>query len=116
MRSTKDRAQRMSEIKITIVHDLNVPMSMEEFVLIVLANLRGKSAFVHQMLKEFNDYRVRDLHKKPGKYTSFRAIISTMKKNGYIESTTLNRSEFDPSAYRITDGGSRRLQFIQDRK
>ncbi len=116
MRSRKVRTPQMREMTITISHDINVPMSMEEFVLIFLASLRGKSAYVHQMLKEFNDYRVRDLHKKPGKYTSFRAIISSMKKNGFIESTSFNRSEFDPSAYKITDLGMQRLKFIQDRK
>jgi hypothetical protein len=99
------------EITITIRYNPNEkPISMEEHI---LDKLKNRELFVYELFQTFNAYR-KDIGKKPGKYTSFRAIISTLKKKKYIESITPNRSDFDPSAYRITDTGLGRLQAIWD--
>ena len=127
MRLKKVIASRPREMTIVIAHDLRKPMSMEAFILSYLASIGGGSAYVHEMFKSFNDYRVNELHKKPGKYASFRAIISEMHADTmhrdpsvgkrhypYIQSTTKDRGEFEPSAYRIVDYGIKRLQSIRD--
>ncbi|HPE06111.1 MAG TPA: hypothetical protein PLW50_00120 [Smithellaceae bacterium] len=129
MRSKKIKTPKPGELVIVITHDFNKPMSMEEFVLVYLNSLRGDGEYVNKLFKEFKRYRVEALHKAPGKYASFRAIISEMNANTmhrtpeqgkrhlpYIASITPNRVGFEPSAYKITEAGIRRLQAISDSK
>ena len=103
---------------VNIVRDPKVPMSMKEFILDVLAGMNGKDAYVHELYRSFNDYR-KSIHKKPGKYTSFRTIISNMASddNKFIITTTPNRDKpFDPSAYKITNRGKQHLTLLRNQR
>jgi hypothetical protein len=109
------RGEKMPEITITIDTDPKSPMSMERFILTVLNEIGSNSAQVATLLSEFNKYRL-GMKKKSAKYASFRVIISNLNAEGYIESTSKNRvNPFDPSFYKITEAGRRRLLFLSNR-
>ena len=96
---------------VEIIHDPRIPISMEEFVLETLST--GGTASTYPMLTEFNNYR-RSIKKKDGKYSSFRAIVSKMKKGGLIVSVARKTADpFRDSKYMITDKGLKRLSFLR---
>lgn len=112
---------RVKTYTITITQDPRKPMSMEEFVLRYLEQY--EHAYVSDMFRALNIHRVDNLHKRPTKNTSFRALIGEMKSDTnhrkpsegkrhypYIKSITPDRTGFEPSAYIITPYGNKRLE------
>lgn len=129
MRSkTPKSLDRVKTYTITITQDPRKPMSMEEFVLTHLKQYE-RGAYVSDMFHALNIHRVIDLHKRPIKNSSFRALVGEMKSDTnhrkqsegkrhypYIKSITPGRVGFEPSAYIITPYGDNRLNEINGNK
>jgi len=104
-----------TEYTITININPKSAMSTKEFILTTLNGVAPRSIQVSELMRECNRYRA-GLKKKLVRYTSFRTIISDLARDEYIECTTKEReTPFDPSFYKITEDGRRRLLFLTSR-
>jgi DNA-binding PadR family transcriptional regulator len=116
MRKIKTSVLNNSDFKdltITITYNPTKSIiSVEEFVLGILSK---SDLYVHKMFHAFNEYRDK-IKRKHGKYSSFRAVISSMKKKGLIISITQNRKGFEESEYRLSIRGKARLDDLRGKR